>query len=228
MATSATQPRHIALFRASGCLVWIAGLLSACGDVPAGRGEAPAGAQESSDGMIDWNRRAVSLRSPGWSLEFCEGEGPFLCVARGNEQVGSVELLRFPVRDHEIIAEVLGRGGSEREALEATAAEFLAVLSADGRIGYGKDYHLRADPPAPATVMGKPGLRLVVEERLADRALKRIVQYHVVDRDTFYLLAAAGTDGGGPLGEFDTEHLRAFEPVFGEVAAVSRVNPTAP
>ena len=219
-------PRHIALFRAAGCLVWIAGLLSACGEAPARRSEVPAITRESSAGVVDWSRRAISLRSPGWSLEFCEGEGPFLCVARGDEQVGSVELFRLPVRDHAVIAEVLGRGGTEREALEAAAAEFFAVLSADRRIGHGEDYHLRADPPAPATVMGRPGLRLVLEGRLAHRVLERIVQYHAIDRDTLYLLATTGTDGGGPLGEFAIEDLKAFEPVFGQIAAASRVRPT--
>jgi hypothetical protein len=177
--------------------------------------------------VVDWNRRAISFRSPGWSFEFCEGEGPFLCITRGNEPVGSVELFRLPVRDHAVIADVLGQGGSEREALEAAAAEFLVVLSADRRIGFGDDYHLRADPPASATVMGKPGLRLVLEGRLAHRVLERIVQYHTIDRDTLYLLGATAVDGGS-LGEFATDDLKAFEPVFGEIAAASRVNPTTP
>ena len=218
------RARHTALLRAAGCLVWTAGLLSACGEAPAGRSAVPAVVQERSAGTVDWSRRATSFRSPGWTLEFCEGEGPFLCVARGSERVGSVELSRFPVRDHAVIAEILRRGGSEREALEAAAAEFVSVLTADRRVGHGGGYQLRADPPAPATVMGKPGLRLVLEGRLAGRLLERIVQYHAIDRDTFYLLAATGTDGGGRLGEFETGHLRAFEPVFGEIAAVSSVS----
>jgi hypothetical protein len=176
---------------------------AACGEASAGRSEVPATPRETSAEVVDWGRNVISLSSAGWSLEFCGG--PFLCVARGNEQVGSVELFRLPVRDNEVIAEVPGRGGSEREALEAGAAEFLAVLSADGRIGFGEDRQLRADPPAPATVMGKPGLRLVLEERLAHRVLKRIVQYHTIDRDTFYLLAAMGTDGGGLDGLDDRE-----------------------
>lgn len=219
--------RHTVLYRAAGSVVWIMGLLSACGEAPNGRSEVPSITQEPSAGVVDWNRRAVSLRSPGWSLEFCEGEGPFLCVARGREPVGSVELLRLPVEDHAVIAEVLGRGGSEREALEAAAAEFFAALSADRKIGLGEDYHLQADPPTGATVIAKPGLRVVMEGRLAGRVQERIVQYHAIDRDTFYLLAATAS-GDRLSGDFAADDLMAFEPVFGEIAAASRVSPTAP
>jgi hypothetical protein len=222
------RSRLPALARAAGRLVCVAALASACGEGPAARGEAPAPAREGSAGAVDWSRRTVSLDPAGWSLEFCEGEGPFLCVARGSEPVGSVELLRVAVHDYDVLARVLGRGGSEREALEAGAAEFVAVLAADGRIGFGADHHLQADPPAPATVVGKPGIRLVLEDRLAQRVLRRIVQYRAIEGDTFYLLSATGTEGGGPLGEFAIEDLKAFEPVFGEIAAASRVSPTPP
>jgi hypothetical protein len=217
----------VSSFRVRRSLVGLALLLGACGDALP-REDEVSGAQTSPAGVVDWDGRQVSLHAPGWTLAFCDGEGPFLCVARGDERIGSVELLRLPVRDHATIADVLGRGGNESEALEAATVEFLEVVSADRTATFGEAYRLRADPAAPAVVLGRPGVRLVAEGRRGEHVLERIVQYRVIDRDTVYLLAATGMDGGGPLGEFATEDLRSFEPVFGAVAAASRVRPLAP
>ncbi|HSK17866.1 MAG TPA: hypothetical protein VK912_01900 [Longimicrobiales bacterium] len=216
--------RPMPLARLTRVLVCVLAFTSACGDAPTGRRDLQEAGGEISAGVVDWNRRAIAFRSPGWTFEFCEGEGPFLCVARGNAHVGSVELLRLPVDRHSTITEVLDRGGSEVEALKAAAAEFVATLSADRRVGLGENYRLHAEPPAEATVMGTTGLRVVVEGGVADQVDERVVQYYVIHRDSLYLLTATGSAGGGPLGEFATGDLRAFEPLFSEIAAVSRVS----
>jgi hypothetical protein len=199
-------------------------LLSACRDAPAAREDNPVPVAEQTTGVIDWDRRAVSFRAPGWTIEFCEGDGPFLCVAGDGGRTGSVELLRTPVHYHSVIADVLGRGGSEIEALQAAAADFVAALSADRRVGLGEDYRMTAEAATEATVMGKQGLRVVVDGRIGDRILERVVHYHVIQRDTAYLLGASAAEGGGPLGEFTIEELRGFEPVFARIAATSRVH----
>jgi hypothetical protein len=209
------------------CLVWSLILLSACGAPSTGRDEAPTATPQDAEGVVDWHRREVSLRAPGWSVEFCDGEGPFLCVERGGESVGSVELLSVPLRSHALLTDVLARGGSEREALEAAAADFVAALGADRSSGLGEDYEMRADPPVEAVVMGKPGIRLSLEGRLADRVLERIVQYRVIDGDTFYLLAATG-NGDVWSGYFAVDDLQAFEPLFGEIAAASLISQSNP
>jgi hypothetical protein len=148
--------------------------------------------------------------------------GPFLCVARGGRRAGSVELLRTAVGDHSILTGTLGQGGSEVDALAAAAADLVAIVAADRRGSYGAEYRLLSEQ-APATVMSGSGLRLVMEERLGDRVIGRIVQYYAIQRDTSYLFSATGMEGGGTLAEFTTDDLTAFEPLFGEVAAASRV-----
>jgi hypothetical protein len=210
--------------REAAALACVAALTSACSDPPHARDEFPQAGADTADGVVDWDGRAISLRPAGWTLKFCDGEGPFLCVEQGSEPIGSVELLRLPVERHSAVTGVIGRGGSELEALEAVAAEFVAVLSADRKIGHGADYQLRADRAAGQVVLGRPGLRLVVEGRVADRTLERIVQYYAIYRDSLYLLAASAMPGGGPLGEFSIDDLKAFEPLFAEVAAASRVS----
>jgi hypothetical protein len=213
------------------CLTIALLVLSGC-EVPAGQTTGSDGAARrdtvavalgTPSGIIDWNHRQSRLRVPGWSFEFCEGEGPFLCVARGQRHVGSVELLRLHIERHTAIMEVLRRGGSEREALEAAAAAFTAALAADRTSGFGEGYQLTAPPPTQATVMGKPGLHLILEGGYPQRRTERIVQYHAIHRDTLYLLAATGIDGGG-LGEFSIADLEDFERVFAVVAAASRVD----
>lgn len=178
--------------------------------------------------MIDWDARTVSFPSPGWTIAFCEGDGPFLCVSRGDEHVGSVELLRTPIDRHAVISEALGRGDSEIEALRAAASDFVAALSADRRIGLGEAYQVRADPPTAVTVMGRQGVQLVVQSGFADKISERVVHYYVIQGDSLYLFAATGMTGGGRLGEFAIDELLAFEPVFGELAAASRVSPSTP
>lgn len=209
-------------------LICTAALMSACGEAPEPVRDVSQPSGGTSAGVIDWDARTISFHSPGWTLEFCEGEGPFLCVERGDEHVGSVELLRFPVESHTAIAGVLGRGGSELEALKAAAAEFVAGLTADRRIGVGEEYQLQADSPAATTVMGKQGLHLVVEGGLGGEIHVRIVQYYVIQDDSVYLLAATGMAGGGQLGEFAIHELKVFEPLLGNIAAVSRVSTTTP
>jgi hypothetical protein len=202
-------------------LICAALLLGACSEPPARPAEVPPVAESSTAGVVDWDRREVSFDFPGWEITFCEGEAPFLCVARGGEPVGSIELLRTPVREHRVISGVLERGGSEQEALETAAADFLAALAADRQIGVGEAYQLDADPPAAATVMGKTGIRLTATGRLGDRIQEHIVQYQVIDAGTLYLLAATG--GDDPYsGNFAVEDLDAFGPAFAEIAAVSR------
>jgi hypothetical protein len=198
-------------------------LVGACSEPPARPAEVPPVADGSTAGVVDWDGREVSLEYPGWELSFCEGDGPFLCVVRGGEPVGAVELLRLPVQDHPVISGVLERGGSEQEALETAAAEFVATLSADRQIGFGEAHHLDADAPATANVMGKAGIRLIATGRLGDRIEERAIQYHVIHGDTLYLLAAMG--GSDPYaGNFTLVDLEAFEPAFAEIAAVSRVS----
>jgi hypothetical protein len=204
-------------------LLWIVVLLPACDGGPEERTGVRTDFSDAPAGVVDWDGRVVSLQLPGWSVEFCEGEGPFLCVERDGEPVGSVELLRTAVQQHATLADVLGRGGSERDALEAAAAEFMAVLSADRRTGLAGAYQLSYEPATAATVMGKQGLRVVVEGRVGDRIIERIVHYYAIQRDTSYLLAATGNERSGPLGEFSMDDLKAFEPLFGEIAAASRV-----
>src|SRR5688572_19387981 len=41
---------------------------------------------------VDWTGRTVDPATvDGWSLAFCEGDGPFVCVTRGGRHVGAVE-----------------------------------------------------------------------------------------------------------------------------------------
>jgi hypothetical protein len=205
-------------------LVTAALLPAACAGGPPDRPDEPATVSHRA-GVVDWHRRVVSLPTPGWSVEFCEGEGPFLCAAREGSQAGSIELLRTSVRDHSAIVGVLGRGGSELEALQRAAEAFIAGLESDRRIGIAENYELRREI-AVAEVMGKPGLHLVAEGRVSGRILERMVHYYSIHGDALYLLSATGLDGGGSLGEFAVEDLIVFEPVFREIAAASRADRT--
>jgi hypothetical protein len=207
----------------------LAVLLTACDRPPANRadGAEPPQPALQPPGVVDWEQRVVTLSAEGWTLQFCEGDGPFLCVGHDGAHVGSVELLGTPVQDHALIAGVLARGGGAVEALQAAAEQFVAALEGDRRTGIGAEYRLRRETAAPADVMGTQGLHLVVEGHVGDRIQERIVHYYAILGDTLYLLGATGMEGGGSLGEFPLRELRAFEPVLSSIAAASRGAPTS-
>jgi hypothetical protein len=187
---------------------------------------------EKAAARIDWASRTVSIGAPGWTIAFCEGEGPFLCVSRDGSHIGSVELLAWPVEGYETVASMVSAGRSEQEALEAAAADLLATLAADRTIGVDPGYEIVGDEPAVVPVAGKDGLRSGLRGILDGRTLERVVQYRVIDADTLYLLSATGMfvpdDGVTPLGEFRLGDLEVFVPLLDRVAAGSRFRATRP
>jgi hypothetical protein len=224
--------RTLSLSIAHGVVGLLVLLGAACDGGPSAHAGAAAPAGGVANASIDWRARTVSLDAPGWTVAFCEGEGPFLCVSRDGRHVGSVELLAWPVEDYAAIASVLSAGRGEGAALEAAAADLLAVLIADRKIGVDPAYEVVGDEPATVPVAGKDGLRSGFRGVRDGRTLERVVQYRVIDADTLYLLSATGmfvADGGAaPLGEFRLDDLEAFAPVLDRLAAGSRFYAAVP
>lgn len=109
-------------------LIWAALLLGACSEPPARPAEVPPVADGSTASVVDWTRREVTLDYPGWEIAFCEGEGPFLCVARGGEPIGSVELMRLPVREHAVISNVLERSAESTGPPDMATIDSMSIV----------------------------------------------------------------------------------------------------
>jgi hypothetical protein len=212
--------------------VGLAGM-AACGDPDARADAAAAGAVPPDtaidDGVaharVDWRERVVELDAPGWEVEFCPGDGPFLCVDHHGEHVGAVELFQAPLDSYEALSAALARGTPEQDALEAAAAGHQAAIAADRRTGE-PDYELLVEPVRRVTVAGRPGVRSSSAGVLRGDTLERSIQYRVIVDGTFYLIGANAYgrgEGTSPEGDFNIRKLEAFQPVLDRIAAGSRL-----
>lgn len=171
------------------------------------------GAESANDSRpgreVDWNSRTVSLDAPaGWTVAFCEGDAPLLCVQRDGEPAGGVELLEFDAPEL---------------PLEAWAAEHHDFMAADRSMGCGDEYVVVPDVVQPATVAGIAGIRASFTGYMGDgRPAERNVTYAVVIDEALFLIVAnayepdgcVGTEGG----EFTVEGLRAVEKTLADIA----------
>ena len=168
---------------------------------------------------VDWTGRTVDPASvDGWSLAFCEGDGPFVCVTRNGRTVGAVELLSYDRRA--ALDEFDGD-------LRAWAEDHERVIAEDRAEGCGADYRLTAEEPADAIVAGRQGLRVVLTGGTGDDVTERNVAYVVVRDDDFFLVGANAYDPDGCIGtegsDWTTDDLVAFEDVLAAMAAGSRL-----
>jgi hypothetical protein len=173
--------------------------------------------------VVDWASRAVTLEVPGWTLEFCGGDAPFLCISREGEHLGSMELLAWPTDDYASMREVLQNGGSGQEAMAAAVADLHATVEEDRKVGVGAGYELRGDPPVRLPVGGGEGLRSGFLGSVDGRPMERVVQYRAIQSDSVYLLSANASAGAGPReGDFPLEGFDELMPLLDRIAAASR------
>lgn len=221
------------------------GILAACGgeaddapvatpttEAPAAGGGGGAADDEQPPIAVDWTARTVTPSTAGgWSVEFCEGESPHLCLSNdgGATVAGAVELSDWPASARHVIKDALERGADGVEALEALGAEAVASLGADRAKGCGADYVVAADEVVRLDVGGHAGVRYGWTARRGDKAVERVVTYAVIDGDDrLYLLVAGALEPEGCLARMNEFRLAEIEdvlPVLDRIAAGTRLPP---
>lgn len=208
-------------------VVFFAVLLSACSDDSTASPPPSSAPDKSATVEVDWATRTVSGVADGpVTVEFCEGEAPYLCFTGDTGHLGVIQLLNYPAGDHDVLAQVIAGGGDESDALEAVAKDFVAGMSADRAEGCGDSYQVVADQPAPAAMAGEEGLRYGFRGVVHDTTVEHVLVHALVDNGTLWVLSAAGYDDGGCLpreAEFDVAGLRSAVSLISDLAAGSKL-----
>lgn len=162
---------------------------------------------------IDWSARPtepVGLTA-GFSVQACPGDGPFLCVARSAEPVGSIEYLTF--------------AGSGDILLNLIQGDYRSL--AEDRESACPGFRVETEEPLNASVGGAPGMRSQAWVVNADgQTVERYVKFWAVSGDRVHLLTAEAHEEGscspGEGGQFREPVLTEFVPSFAAVAEGSR------
>jgi hypothetical protein len=176
----------------------------------------------------------------GWQVEPCEGEGPFLCVLRAEETAGVVEFLLLPMETLPDFQAILREHGLEPGAidiqgeayaaaavpvLEAFAAEHLATIEADRRIGLGEDVPFMPQAAAAHPFGALPGVvfGFTIAGDAGEGVREQYITYAAFDNHALYLITAAYDPAS--FSTFAThEDLVAFAPYLAEIVAGLQVH----
>lgn len=205
-------------------------LLGACSDDPTASPVATTTTTptETPSGVeVDWTARTVSgVADAEVTVDFCEGEAPFLCFTGDDgEHLGVVELAHYPTAGYDVIEEAVA-GGDESAALEALAADLVADMTADRAEGCGDAYEVVPDEPVPAVVAGEDGARYGFRGVVDGATVEHVVIHALIEDGTVWVLNASGYDDGGCLpreGEFDVAGVQSALPLIGELVAGSKL-----
>jgi hypothetical protein len=177
------------------------------------------------EAVVDWRQRAATLAVPGWTIAFCEGDAPMLCIERDGRHAGVVEAITGPLDAYTGLQRALIEGATLEEAL-AQAGEQLAQIVREDRRALDGEYDVVSEPPVPVRVAGWEGVRTGLRVTRQGDTIERYVQYRAAVAETFVLLTAAGAVGvdrtRAPTAEFALRDLEDFGPVLDLIAAASR------
>jgi hypothetical protein len=230
-------------------------LLAGCGTTPApaataATAPAPTATAPAPTGMVAEPRSAAGnpftgllgpvSAPPGWTVEPCEGQGPYLCVSPGDGFPGSVELLQRPIDDRENIYQWMMDAGLEpgrpldvqdpeqvrraREVLHTLRADHMGVVEEDRGVTYPEGRSFVLLEPEEVQVGGLPGLFYGfagVEED--GQAYERWLTYAALDGQNLYLLTAFYDPSDAPGSLPSDEALLTFAPYFRDIVAGLRL-----
>jgi hypothetical protein len=206
------------VLRRSLALVLI--LLAACG----GSGDSESDAATTSTTVrrttsttagitasVDWTARTLAITGPApVDIRFCDGDGPFLCVSRGDELLGSVELARFD---------------GEVADFDTWATDFYDSMAADRIAGCDPAYRLEGADPEVAPVAGALGVRYGFVGRVRGVPVERVLGFAINDGGSLRILVANALADDGCLhrdSELPLDAMDELEPVLAAIAAGSR------
>lgn len=155
---------------------------------------------------VDWTARTVDVQNAdAFTIEFCEGDAPMLCVNDVDVPLGIIERASFP-------------DGVEDGDLDAWAQDFYDSIADDRVVGCDPDYVLEGDDPEPATFAGAEGVRYGFTGTVDGKVVERVIGVAAVrDDGSLDLLAANGLADDGCLSresELPVQVMDELEPVL--------------
>lgn len=164
---------------------------------------------------VDWQARTVSISdSRGYTIEFCDGAGPLLCVRKpGEEVLGVIELISRT-------------DGADLTRVGAPdwAEDFIASIAADRAKGCDPAYKLTPDRTVGADVAGRPGFRYSFTGAINGRTVERVVGFGTVISGDLHILVLNALADNGCLNresELPLTDAKRLEPVVAALASGS-------
>ena len=229
-------------------LVLLAALLAGCGTAPALTVPAPtatAPAPTATAPALPSGNPFISVLGPvtappGWTVQPCEGQGPFLCVSTGDGFAGTVELLHYPLDQRQDVQQWMVEAGLEpgqpldpsdpeqarraREALHALRADHMGVVEEDRGLTYPEGRSFVLLEPKEVQVGRLPGLFYGFAGVEKDgQTYERWLTYAAVDGRNLYILTAFYDPGDTPGSLPSDEALLTFAPYLRDIIAGLRL-----
>ena len=152
---------------------------------------------------------------PGYTVVDAEGAGPFLDVLRGDERVGSVELLSFELPED--FDPQLGFN-----ALESWVTEFYDGIEAD-RTAADPSIDFTRDEPEPAQFGELCGVAYGFTVEKDGTVTERTIGHTTFDSEGLVIAGATYNVADPETAWTDLAALRDYEPFFRELVAQLRV-----
>ena len=224
-------------------VVLLAALLAGCGTAPVPTATVPAPtptARAPAPPPTPGNPFSALLgpvtAPPGWTIQPCEGLGPFLCVSTGEGFPGSVELLYYPLGQRQDMQRWMVEAGLEpgmpldpsdpeqarraRVALQALRADHMGVVEEDRNLTYPEARTLVLLEPEEVQVGRLPGLFYgFAGMEQNGQTYERWLTYAALDGQNLYILTAFYDPSDSPGSMPSDEALLAFAPYLRKIIA---------
>jgi hypothetical protein len=174
----------------------------------------------------------------GWTVRPCEGSGPFLCVFRGPEVAGALQLSVYPIETMPDFQRMLTDTGLQPgqldpadpaqramvlAALESFVGAYHSSIERDRQVEYGGKIHSVRLVNQPVMVGSLPGVRYGFAGVNDDGStFERWISYVAYDGDLMYTVVASFRPGAIPTFRSD-EELTEFLPHLDQIVAGLRL-----
>ncbi|BAZ40047.1 hypothetical protein NIES4101_60080 [Calothrix sp. NIES-4101] len=184
-----------------------------------------------------WKRILGKTSAPtGWNVAPCEGDAPFLCVSAEGKNLGSVEMLIYPLQTQPKLQKLLASHSIRNHnnidfpnplsqekvllALNTWIADDYIALSKDRQKEYTDKINFSGYPPQTVTVGKLQGVRYGFAGLKRQGGIQeQYLKYVAVDENSVYVINTA-FDPRAATGKFDKyENLAVFEPFLSAIAA---------
>jgi hypothetical protein len=170
----------------------------------------------------------------GWSVQPCEGDGPYLCALDGDTTIGGVELSVYPIETMTDFVQMLRDAGIDPQmfdpgdpaqtsglltALRAFVASYHTTFETDRQVEYGDRIRYERLPTEEIEFGALPGLRYGFAGLNADNSTyERWISYVTFDGDLMYIMVVPYRPDAVPTFRSDAE-LQEFLPYLQSIAA---------
>lgn len=177
---------------------------------------------------LQWGSILGRVEAPaGWSVQPCEGDGPFLCVDEAGQPVGSIEIAVYPLETLPAVRQRL----VESAHLEPAQARYLAVLNGwvqehyqffreNRQAEYGDRLTFQPDVPEVVQIGTLVGLRYGFSGvDNSQRVHEAQMGYVGLDQESMYVIHTA-FDPASVSATFESyEQLTQFKPFLTQIVA---------